>query len=183
MWTDMSEPAKEAAIRKWGPIKVRREIARQTAGIGEHVSPADIEAYDICIRGAQQRLAVPIAPAMAIDKPGEPKGSAMSLGPSFSKPVHEEHLGGIFEASDTFNAMVHTPVPIPKALLIPDAKAALDKEYDKLNRIEAWDMSKVQSKRVIQEKAKRTGKTIHIGELMELCHLKNSQLEKKISKV
>ena len=87
--------------------------------------------------------------------------------------------------------MVHTPVPVPKALLIPEAKAALDKEYHRLEstkdaqgrpRIPAWDITKVKSKAELKAKADKTGKRIHFGELMELCHLKNSQMSKEHQK-
>ena len=72
--------------------------------------------------------------------------------------------------SEEWFALVHTPVPIPKALTIPDAKKALDK---------AWDVSKVRPKAEVIAQAKRAGRPVHFGSLMDLCHVKNSQLEKE----
>ena len=43
---------------------------------------------------------------------------------------------------------VHQFVPIPQAMKIPDAKAAADKEWKKLETIPAWDVRKVKSKKL-----------------------------------
>ena len=71
---------------------------------------------------------------------------------------------------------VHTPVPIPKALTIPEAREALEAEWAKLEAKKAWDITKVRPKAEVIREAKATGRTIHFGSLMDLCHLKNSQL-------
>ena len=34
--------------------------------------------------------------------------------------------------------LVHLPIPVPKAMKIPDAKAAVDKERDKFKTMQAW---------------------------------------------
>ena len=36
-------------------------------------------------------------------------------------------------------------IPMPQAMKIPAAKAAVDKEWEKLGKIPAWDLSKVKS--------------------------------------
>ena len=38
-------------------------------------------------------------------------------------------------------------VPMPQAMKIPAAKAAVDKEWEKLEMIPAWDLTKVRSKK------------------------------------
>ena len=42
--------------------------------------------------------------------------------------------------------LVHKFVPMPQAVKIPAAKAAVDKEWEKLEKISAWNLTKVKSK-------------------------------------
>ncbi len=70
-------------------------------------------------------------------------------------------------------AMVHTP----------NAKKALDHEWDKLKNVKkAWDKYEVVEKTDIIEKSKMTGKRLYLGELMELCHLKHSEQSEEFRK-
>ena len=64
---------------------------------------------------------------------------------------------------------------------IPAAKAAVDKEWEKLGKIPAWDLTKVISKKVIDEARTKAAK-VHFASLMDRCHLKNSELEAKHQK-
>ena len=57
-------------------------------------------------------------------------------------------------------------------------KAAVDKEWHKLNNLPAWRESKVKSKKEDIEQAQKEGKTVRFATLMDSCHLKNSELEK-----
>ena len=59
----------------------------------------------------------------------EPSGKfAASAAASHQKRPHDDHFASKVFASDEFFGLVHTPVPIPKAFLIPEARAALEKE-------------------------------------------------------
>ena len=51
---------------------------------------------------------------------------------------------------------------MPQALKIPDAKAAVEKTWKKLE---------------VTEEARNKGRKVHFASLMDLCHLKNSELE------
>ena len=65
---------------------------------------------------------------------------------------------------------------------ILDTKAAVDKEWEKLVKLQAWQVTRVKSNTEIIEKAqkeKRTGSFCHAE---DLCHLKNSELEQKFKK-
>ena len=62
-----------------------------------------------------------------------------------------------------------------QAMKIPDAKAAVGKEWKKLETIPAWQMDKMKSKK--EEKKKVT-----FAALMDRCHLKNAELEPKLQK-
>ena len=77
---------------------------------------------------------------------------------------------------------MHKFIPMPQAMKIPDAKAALDKERDKLEKIPAWNLTKVRSKKEVIDEARNKGKTGHFASLMDLCHLENSELEPQYQK-
>ena len=68
---------------------------------------------------------------------------------------------------------------MPQAIKIPAAKAAVDKEWEKLEKISAWNLTKVRSKSEVIDEARTSGAKVHFASLMEKCHLKNAELEAK----
>ena len=95
---------------------------------------------------------------------------------------HDEHVAPKGASSEEWFGLVHTPIDIPKALTIPEARAALEKEWAKLvnPKRPAWDVTRVRPKAEVIAESERTGKPVHFGSLRDLCHIKNSQLGKKI---
>ena len=73
----------------------------------------------------------------------------------------------------------HKFIPMPQAMKIPVAKAAEDKEWEKLEKISAWNLAKVRNKSDVIDEARNKGVKVHFASLMDICHLKNSDLEKK----
>ena len=65
---------------------------------------------------------------------------------------------------------------------IPAAKEAVDKEWGNFEKFSAWNLSKVRSKSEVIEEARHKGVKVHFASLMDMCHLKNSELEKKHQK-
>ena len=65
---------------------------------------------------------------------------------------------------------------------IPAAKAAVDKEWEKLENILAWNLTKVRSKKEVIDEARTSGAKVHFASLMDICHLKNAELEAKHQK-
>ena len=51
------------------------------------------------------------------------------------------------------------------------------KRMGKLEKIPAWQLTKVRSKKEVIEEARNKGRKVHFASLMDLCHLKNSELE------
>ena len=78
--------------------------------------------------------------------------------------------------------LVHKFIPMPQAMKIPAAKAAVDKEWEKLEKISAWNLTKVKSKKQVIDEARTAGATVHFASLMDICHLKNAELEAKHQK-
>ena len=76
----------------------------------------------------------------------------------------------------------HKFIPLPQAMKIPAAKAAVDIEWEKLEKFSAWNLTKVKSKRKVIDEARMSGATVHFASLMDICHLKNAELEAKHQK-
>ena len=71
---------------------------------------------------------------------------------------------------------------MPRARKIPAAKAAVDKEWEKHEKILAWDKTKVRNKSWVVDEARTEGAKVHVASLMDICHLKNAELETKNTK-
>ena len=78
--------------------------------------------------------------------------------------------------------LVHKFIPMPQAMKIPAATAAVDEEWKKLEKISAWNLTKVKSKKQVIDEARTSGATVHFASLMDICHLKNAELEAKHQK-
>ena len=68
---------------------------------------------------------------------------------------------------------------MPQALKIPAAKAAVDKEWENLEKIFAWNLTKVRSKKEVIDEARTSVAKVHFASLMDTCHLKNAEQEEK----
>ena len=70
----------------------------------------------------------------------------------FWKPVNlqdcvwENHIAGKGDNSLQHYNLVHKIIPMPQAVKIPAAKAAVDKECEKLEKTSAWNLTKVRKK-------------------------------------
>ena len=95
---------------------------------------------------------------------------------------HEDHIAGKGENSLQHYNLVHKFILMPQAMKIPAAKAAVDKEWEKLEKISAWNLAKVKSKKKVIDEARTSGATVHFASLMDICHLKNAELEAKHQK-
>ena len=62
---------------------------------------------------------------------------------------------------------------------IPAAKAAVDEEWEKLEKIPAWDLTKVSNKSEVIDEARNKGRKVHFAALTDICHLKNAEFETK----
>ena len=72
---------------------------------------------------------------------------------------------------------MHKFVLMPQAMNTPDAKAAVDKEWDKLEILPTWHMTKVKSKKDVIQEARKEQRTVHLSTLIDICHLKNAESE------
>ena len=60
----------------------------------------------------------------------------------------------------------------------------MDKEWEKLEKISAWNLTKVRNKAEVIDEARTLGAKVHFASLMDIyiCHLKNAELEAKHQK-
>ena len=88
---------------------------------------------------------------------------------------HEDHIAGKGNKSLQHYNLVHKFL----FLCLTPAKAAVDKEWEKLEKISAWNLTKVRRKKEVIDEARTSGAKVHFASLMGICHLKNAELEAK----
>ena len=77
--------------------------------------------------------------------------------------------------------MVDKFVPMPEAMKIPDAKVARDKEWEKLEKLPAWQLTKEKaySGSFLKHRRRKWSPLCYID---DICHLKSAELEAKYHK-
>ena len=69
---------------------------------------------------------------------------------------HEDHIAENWFNSLSHYNLVNKFVPMPQAMKILNAKAAVDKDWEKLEKLTAWQMTKAKNKKgLILEAQKR----------------------------
>ena len=131
------------------------------------IDPEDKESKET-IKNARKKLETPVAPAMPckIIKGNKNCGSGASnkittkiacilearestrlrMGESLPSH-HEDHIAGRGNSSVQHYNLVHKFIPMPQAMKIPAAKAAVDKEWENCRNFSAWNQTKVRSKK------------------------------------
>ena len=198
LWKSMGKNAKLKEKQKWAEEKIHLDNARKLRGI-YFIDPEDKE-FKETIKNARKKLETSVAPAMPCKimkncgSGGSDKNKTklecileanestrMRMGNS-EPHNHEDHIAGKGENSLQHYNLVHKFIPMPQAMKIPAAKAAVDKEWEKLEKISAWNLTKVKSKKQVIDEARTSGATVHFASLMDICHLKNAELEAKHQK-
>ena len=198
LWKSMGKNAKLKEKQKWSEEKIHLDNARKLRGI-YFIDPEDKE-FKETIQNARKKLETSVAPAMPCkimkncgsggsDKNKTKLACILAADESTrmrmenSEPSnHEDHIAGKGENSLQHYNLVHKFIPMPQAIKIPAAKAAVDKEWEKLGKISAWNLTKVKSKKKVIDEARTSGATVHFASLMDICHLKNAELEAKHQK-
>ena len=96
---------------------------------------------------------------------------------------HEDQIAGKGDNSLQHYNLVHKFIPMPQALKIPAAKAAVDKEWEILEKISAWDITKVRNKSEVIDEARQEGRKVHFASLRDICHLKECRIGGKAPKI
>ena len=194
----MGKHAKLKEKQKLSEEKFHLENARKLRGI-YFIDPEDTE-FKETIKNARKKLESSVAPAMPC-KIAKNCGSGasnkiqtklvcileadestrMRMGNSIAHH-HEDHIAGNGENSLQQENLVHKFILMPQAMKSLAVKAAVDNEWEKLEQISAWNLTKVKSKNQAIDEARTSGATVHFASLMDICPLKNAELEAKHQK-
>ena len=68
---------------------------------------------------------------------------------------HEDHIAGKGENSLQHYNLVHKFIPMSQAIKTPAAKAAVDKEWEKMEKDPAWNLTKVRRKKWLTKQGRR----------------------------
>ena len=202
LWRGMARHAKLREKHKWTIEKPKLDNARRLRGI-YFIDPEDKE-FKETIKNARKnwkhqwlppclaRHARKASMAETRSKTNDVKSefscileasesTRMRMGNSLPNH-HEDHIAGKANNSLQHYNLVHKFIPMPQAVKIPAAKATVDKEWEKLEKIPAWDLTKVRYKSEVIDEARTSGAKVHFASLMDKCHLKNAELEAKYQK-
>ena len=189
----------EGEKHKWSNEKLRLENARKLRGI--YFIDFEDKEFKETIKDARKKLETPVAPAMPCkkSKKGETRRKTDDFRSKFacileaSKSTglrmeeslpnyHEDHIAGKRDKPLQHFFLVHKFLPMHQAMKIPAAEAAVDDEWKELDKIPAWNLTRVRSKSEVVDEARTKGATVHFASLMDICHLKNAELEAKHQK-
>ena len=150
LWKSMGKHAKLKEKQKWSEEKLHLENARKLRGI-YFIDPEDTE-FKETIKNARKKLETSVAPAMPCKITRNWRSGAsnkiqtklacileadestrMRMGNSIPHN-HEDHISGKGENSLQQYNLVHKFIPMPQAMKIPAAKAAVDKEWENLRK-------------------------------------------------
>ena len=109
------------------------------------------------------------------------ESTRLRMGESLPK-YHEDHIAGKGNNSLQDYNMVHKFIPMPQARKNSSTKAAANQEWEKHEKKSAWDITKVRNKSEVIDEARTEGITVHFASLMDICHLKNAEMEAKHQK-
>ena len=160
--------------QKWSNEKLHLENERKLRGI-YFIDPEDKE-FKETIKNARKKLETSVALATPCKIMKKKCGSFESnkiktklacileadestrlrMGNSLPNH-HQDHIAGKGDNSLQHYNLVHKFIPMPQAMKIPAAKAAVDKEWEKLEKTSAWNLTKVRSKKEVIDEARMSG--------------------------
>ena len=193
--------SKKKAKQRWAIEKSKLDNARQLGEIF-FIEP-NVEEFKLTMKAARRKLEVLMPAAMPCRIPIKSSGKTYrNIGKRKTKyacfvdadestrprlegaghKLHHDHITAKGTKSMAHYSLVHKFIPTPQAMKIPGAKAVVEKEWEKLEKIPAWQLTKVRKKKDVIDEARNKGRKVHFASLMDLCHLKNSELEPQCQK-
>ena len=157
------------------------------------IDPEDQE-FKVIIKNSRKKLGIPAAPAMPCKRTNSSKHGATRSGkvafwkqmnPSdfVWKELYLKLMKTTLQEKEVMHCiitiLVYKFIPTPQAMKMSAAKPAVDKEWRKLKNISAWNLAKVRNKSDMIDEARNKHVKVHCASLMDICHLKNAELEKK----
>ena len=95
---------------------------------------------------------------------------------------HEDHVAGKGD-----NSLQHLQIGTQNYSFAASnenscSKGSSGQGRGKIEKFSAWNLTKVRSKKDVIDEARTKGATVHFASLMDICHLKNAELEAKHQK-
>lgn len=190
-WRQMSDPNRLKAIAAWEKEKAARDKMRASEGLIEAIPPEDLKDYHAIMKISLKRYKEETPPAMACygverhDREGSTSQDLLTesvhgtglIATTKGSRTHQSRMDYLQDKqSEEYYALIHTAIPDKKVYQIPEAKAAVDKEWDKLFKRGTFDLSSVGEKRDVVQRYKQKGGKVHFGTLRTLRHEKHSEL-------
>ena len=164
IWKDVSDASKRNQKQKWAILKPKLDNARRLRGV-YIIDPDDEEIRDT-MKNARRKLEVPMPAAMLcklqrekyretcrVDECKTKYPCIVEADESMRKRMegsphknHEDHIAGKGMNSLNHCNLVRKFIPLLQQMKIPDAKAAVEKELEKLEKTPAWLLTKVRNK-------------------------------------
>ena len=123
--------------------------------------PCKIKSTENCGSGASNKIRTRLACILEADE-----SARLRMGESL--PNHQkDQIAGKGDKSLQHYNLVHKFIPTRRSLKIPAAKAAVDKGWENLEKISAWNLTKVRSKKEVIDEARMKGAKVHFAPLMD----------------
>ena len=197
MWKFISDAAKKKAKQRWAIKKPKLDNARQLRGIF-FIEPND-EEFKLTMKAARRKLEVPMPAAMPCKIPIKSSGEThRNIGKRNTKyacvvnvdECTRPRLEGAGHKPDQDHITAKGMNSITCAQIHSDAssiensrcKSGSGKNWEKLEKIRAWQLTKVRNKNEVTGGARNEGRKVHFASLMDLFHLKNSESEPQYQK-
>ena len=199
MWKHMSDAAKMKGKQRWAVEKPKLDNVRQLRRIF-FIEPND-EEFKLTMKAARRKMEVPMSAAMLFKIPIKSSGEthrnigkrkmkyacivnadeSTRLEGAGHKP-HQDHITAKGMNSMNllqFCALIHSDASSNEN---SSCKSSSGERMGKLEKISAWNLTKVKSKKQVIDEARTSGAKVHFASLMDICHLKNAELEAKHQK-
>ena len=196
-WKSMGKHAKLKEKQKWSEEKLHLENARKLRGI--YFDPEDKE-FKETIKNARKKLETSVAPAMPCkimkncgsggsDKNKTKLACILEADESTRMRMensiphhHEDHIAGKGETIHHSITIWFTNLFLCLKLLKFQQQKQWWTRNGKIGENFGVEPDECQKKEVIDEARTSSGATVHFASLMDICHLKNAELEAKHQK-
>ena len=113
--------------------------------------------------------------------PEADESTRMRMGNSIPH-YHQDHIAGKGEISLQHYNLVHKFIPMPQSYEKLQQKQRWTRNGKNWRKFRRGNLTKVRSKKEVIDEARTKGATVHFASLMDICHLKNADLEAKHQK-
>ena len=172
VWSKMGKTAQKKEKQEWANEKPKLDDARRLRGI-YFIDPED-GVYKETIQNARTKLEVRMEAAMRCRRGTKMHSGLQELKRRVMKTTRfqKQSMRALWKFTNQESVWNHLYNKVMKAMKIPDAKAAVEKEWKKLETIPALQLDKAKSEREVILEAEKKKRKVHFATLMDICHLR-----------